>query len=101
VRTDKTMYLCEMTASAAAVAVFFSVYVVGYLQAGALATLLLGWIPAVLLAWLTARLMRAAVQTVVDLDPAASLARVTVFDDEFERIVARAPRHRGRGDRDD
>ncbi|MCU0937797.1 MAG: hypothetical protein MUC86_01365 [Burkholderiaceae bacterium] len=100
VRPDKLMYVSEMAAAAAAVGVFISVYIVGYLQTGALVTLLFAWMPAAILAWLTARLLRAAVQVVVDMTPSCGVAGFGPQADELAPIAVRVPRRRDHDGRD-
>lgn len=69
-KAERVSYVSEMTASAAAVTVFVAVYAVGFVHTGVLLTLLLGWVPAAALAWLTARALRSAARTMIDLAPA-------------------------------
>jgi hypothetical protein len=94
------MYVSEMAAATAAVGVFISVYIVGYLQTGALVTLLFAWMPAAILAWLTARLLRAAVQVVVDMTPSCGVAGFGPQADELAPIAVRVPRRRDHDGRD-
>jgi hypothetical protein len=94
------MYVSEMAAAAAAVGVFIAVYIVGYLQTGALVTLLFAWMPAAILAWLTARLLRSAVQAVVDMTPLCSVAGFSPQSDGLAPIAVRSPRRRDRNGRD-
>lgn len=101
VRPDKLMYVSEMAAAAAAVGVFIAVYIVGYLQTGALLTLLFAWLPAAILAWLTARLLRSAVQVVVDMTPSCGVAGFGPQSDGLAPIAVRVPRRRDRNGRDD
>ena len=94
-KPEKRIYLSEMAAAGAAVAVFVAVYVIGFVQAGLLVTLLVGWAPATALAWVTARALRSAAQTVMDLSPAGGFA----LDDDLQPISVRTSRRRERGAR--
>jgi hypothetical protein len=100
VRPDKLTYVGEMAAAAAAVGVFIAVYIVGYVQAGALVTLLFAWMPAAILAWLTARLLRSAVQVVVDMTPSCGVAGFGPQPDDLTPIAVRVPRRRDRSGRE-
>ena len=99
-RPDKLMYVSEMAAATAAVGVFIAVYIVGYLQTGALVTLLFAWMPAAILAWLTARLLRSAVQVVVDMTPSCGVAGFGPQPDSLTPIAARVLRRPDRNGRD-
>jgi zinc transporter ZupT len=101
VKPDKLMYVSEMTAAAAAVGVFIAVYIVGFVQTGALMTFLFAWIPAALLAWLAARLLRAAVQAVLDISPSHGFLAFGATDDDMQPIIVRPPRRRTRGSKFD
>ncbi|MDZ7652775.1 MAG: hypothetical protein U5L03_09605 [Burkholderiaceae bacterium] len=90
----------EMAAATAAVGVFIAVYIVGYLQTGALVTLLFAWMPAAILAWLTARLLRSAVQVVVDMTPSFGAAVFGPQTDDLAPIAVRESRRRDRHGRD-
>jgi hypothetical protein len=98
-RPDKLMYVSEMAAAAAAVGVFIAVYIVGYVQTGALVTLLFAWMPAAILAWLTARVLRSAVQVVVDMTPSGSVAGFGPQSDDLAPIAVRVGRRRDGHDR--
>lgn len=103
VKIDRLVYLSEMAAAAAGIAVFVAVYLIGYFKAGFLLTVLLGWVPAALLGWLTARAVRHAAAAVFHLDPAegallplgerAMLQPIAVRDAR-RRAMHRVPRER-------
>jgi hypothetical protein len=67
VKNDKAVYVCEMTASGAAIGAFVLVYLAGLAYLGLLPTLLLGWLPAVALALLAAHAVRSLMSLFVDL----------------------------------
>jgi hypothetical protein len=91
VKPERVSYLSEMAAAAGAVTVFIAVYVVGFMQTGVLLTLLLGWVPAAALAWLTARAMRSAARTMIDLAPALGVGDL-VSGPALQPIEVRAVR---------
>lgn len=92
--------MSEMAAASAAVAVFISVYILGFMHGGVLVTLLVGWIPAAALAWVTARALRAAARSLLELAPGLGIGGL-VAGAALQPIevsaVRRDGRRRGRG----
>ena len=92
--------MSEMAAAMAAVTVFICVYILGFMHGGVLVTLLLGWIPAAALAWLTARALRVAARTVLELAPSLGIGGLiagATLQPVEAHAVRRDGRHRGRG----
>jgi len=89
VKHERLRYLCEMAAAIGAVGVFVAVYLIAYMQFGAMATLLAAWLPAAVLAWLAARALRAALHRMLDLAPprAAALARALAATPHERRLA--------------
>jgi hypothetical protein len=85
-----------MAAAAAAVGAFIVVYIVGFLQAGALPTFLFGWIPAAALAWLAAHLTKSAMQVAFDLAQSRGAFAFGGTDDELRPVALRPVRRRDR-----
>jgi len=98
---NRQTYSSEMFAALGAIVVFATVYVVGFIYAGAITTLLLGWLPAALLAWAAATgiraLMRDSVGDVLASMPHAPMAGAagapsrpaTVSVAQTSRVVSR------------
>ena len=99
-KAERVSYVSEMTASAAAVTVFVAVYVVGFVHTGVLLTLLLGWVPAAALAWLTARGLRSAARSMIELAPGLGAGDLTAGA-ALQPIELRPTRRDQRGGRDD
>lgn len=99
-KAERVSYMSEMTASAAAVTVFVAVYVVGFVHTGVLLTLLLGWVPAAALAWLTARALRSAARSMIELAPSLGAGNMTAGA-ALQPIELRPTRRDQRGSRDD
>jgi len=100
VKRDRLTYMTEMTAACAAIAAFVTVYVVGFMQAGLLLTLLFAWIPAAALAWFTARALQATARTFLDVSQtAADFPGFGGDDDALEPIVLRDSRRSYRAGR--
>jgi hypothetical protein len=104
VKTDRLIYLSEMMATGAGIAVFLVVYLIGFLQAGPLLTLLAAWLPAAVFGWLAALAVRQGASMLLHFEPIersiASLAEGAQLQPVALRDVRRRATHRASRERD-